>query len=67
MPRALETNSSIANFLQNAALYELGLDYDVRLPGLLQGVTLDEANAVARRFLDPGKATVVIAGPYAEG
>jgi zinc protease len=66
MPRALETNSSIANFLQNAALYELGLDYDLRLPGLLQSVTLDEANAVARRFLDPGKATVVIAGPYEE-
>jgi len=66
MPRALETNSSIANFLQNAELYELGLDYDVRLPGLLQRVTLDEANAVARRFLDPGKATVVIAGPYPE-
>jgi predicted Zn-dependent peptidase len=64
MPRALETNSSIANFLQNAALYGLGLDYDVRLPGLLQGVTLDEANAVARRFLDLEKATVVIAGPY---
>jgi zinc protease len=66
MPRALETNSSIANFLQNAALYGLGLDYDVRLPGLLQAVTLDEANAVARRFLDPEHATVVIAGPYAE-
>ena len=66
MPRSLETNSSIANFLQNAALYGLGLDYDVRLPGLLEAVTLDEANAVARRFLDSEKATVVIAGPYSE-
>jgi zinc protease len=64
MPRSLETNSSIANFLQNAELYGLGLDYDLRLPDLLRGVTLDEANSVARRFLDPDKATVVIAGPY---
>jgi zinc protease len=64
MPRSLETNSSIANFLQNAELYGLGLDYDLRLPDLLRGVTLDDANAVARRFLDPEKATVVIAGPY---
>jgi len=64
MPRSLETNSSIANFLQNAELYGLGLDYDLRLPGLLQGVTLDAANAAARRFLDPARATVVIAGPY---
>jgi zinc protease len=64
MPRSLETNSSIANFLQNAELYGLGLDYDLRLPDLLRRVTLDEANSVARRFLDPEKATVVIAGPY---
>lgn len=64
MPRSLETNSSIANFLQNAGLYGLGLDYDVRLPGLLQSVRLEDANAVARRLLDPAKATVVIAGPY---
>jgi zinc protease len=64
MPRSLETNSSIANFLQTAELYKLGLDYDLRLPGLLQKVTLDDANAVARRFLDPDKATVVVAGPY---
>ena len=66
MPRSLETNSSIANFLQSAALHGLGLDYDVRLPDLLRGVTLEQANAVARRFLDPEKATVVIAGPYEE-
>jgi zinc protease len=66
MPRSLETNASIANFLQSVALHGLGLDYDVRLPGLLRSVTLDEANAVARRFLDPGRATVVIAGPYEE-
>jgi zinc protease len=64
MPRSLETNSSIANFLQNAELFGLGLDYDVRLPGLLRSVTLDQANAVARRLLDPAKATLVIAGPY---
>jgi zinc protease len=64
MPRSLETNAAIANFLQSVALYGLGLDYDVRLPGLLQGVTLEEANAVARRFLNPDRATVVIAGPY---
>jgi zinc protease len=64
MPRALETNASIANFLQSAELFGLGLDYDVRLPGLLESVTLEEANEVARRFLDSDRATVVIAGPY---
>ena len=64
MPRALETNAGIANFLQTAELFGLGLDYDVRLPGLLRQVTLDAANAAARRLVDPARATVVVAGPY---
>jgi zinc protease len=64
IPRALETNAAIANFLQTEEFFALGLDYDARLPDLLTAVTLDEANAAARRALDPDRATVVIAGPY---
>jgi zinc protease len=64
IPRALETNAAIANFLQTEEFFGLGLDYDARLPSLLGAVTLDDANAAARRALDPDRATVVIAGPY---
>jgi zinc protease len=64
IPRALETNGAIANFLQTEELFGLGLDYDARLPDLLTAVTLDDVNAAARRVLDPARATVVIAGPY---
>jgi len=64
IPRALETNAAIANFLQAEEFFGLGLDYETRLPGLLGAVTLDEVNAAARRVLDPDRATVVIAGPY---
>jgi zinc protease len=64
MPRALETNAGIAQFLQTAEFFGLGLDYDLRLSGLLGGVTLDQVHAVARRYLDPARATVVVAGPY---
>jgi zinc protease len=64
IPRALETNAAIANFLQTVEFFGLGLDYDVRLPDLLRAVTLDQANAAARRALDVNRATVVIAGPY---
>jgi zinc protease len=64
MPRALETNAGIAGFLQSAEFFDLGLDYDVRLPDLLRAVTLDDANAAARRAVDPARATVVVAGPY---
>jgi zinc protease len=66
MPRALETNAGIANYLQTAEFFSLGLDFDVRIPDLLRAVTLDQANAAARTFLAVDRATVVIAGPVTE-
>jgi len=64
MPRTLETNAGIAAFLQSAEFFGLGLDYDVRVPALLQAVTRDEVHAAARRAVDPARATIVVAGPY---
>ena len=65
LPRQLETNAAIASFLLNAEFFGLGLDYDVRLPGLIQSVTLDSATDAARRLLDPARATIAVAGPWA--
>ena len=64
LPRQLETNAAIAAFLLNADFFGLGLDYDARLPGMVQAVTLDAANAAARQLLDPSRATIAIAGPW---
>jgi zinc protease len=65
MPRTLETNGGIAAFLHNAEFYGLGLDYDERLPALIEAVSLDDVHAVAREFLQPGRASIVVAGPPA--
>jgi zinc protease len=65
LPRTLETNTSIAEFLQTAEFFGLGLDYDVRLPALLHAVGRDDVQAAAGRALDPNRAGVVVAGPYA--
>ncbi len=64
LPRTLETNAGIAGFLQSVQRFDLGLDYDQRLPGLLEAVTRDQVNAAAARTLSPERATVAIAGPY---
>jgi zinc protease len=64
LPRILETNAGIATFLQTVETFGLGLDYDIRLPGLLNEVTLEQVNEMARRFLVPERGSVVIAGPY---
>jgi zinc protease len=65
IPRQLETNSGIAGFLINAELFGLGVDHDERLPGLIEAVTLNDANQMARQLLDPSRAAIVVAGPWA--
>ena len=64
IPRLLETNGAIATFLQTAEFFGLGLDHDLRLPALLDAVTLEDVNAAARQTLVANRATLVVAGPY---
>jgi zinc protease len=64
LPRRLETNVGIANFLQTVEFFDLGMDYDLRVPDLLARVTRDDVHAAARAILDPARAAVVVAGPY---
>jgi zinc protease len=62
IPRMLETNVEIASFLQTAEFFDLGLDYDRRLPGLIESVTLEQVQAATCRVLDVDRATIVVAG-----
>jgi zinc protease len=64
MPRSLETNAGIARFLQAAHHFDLSLDHDRRLPGLVDAVTVDSVAESARRSLVSEQAALVIAGPY---
>ena len=66
MPRVLETNAGIARFLQTAEQFDLGLDYDTRLPDYVEAVTAGDVAEAARRTLVPEHAAIVIAGPYQE-
>ena len=63
LPRTLETNGGIASFLQNAEIFGLGLDFDRRLPDVLEAVTRPEVQHAAQQLLDPGRAAIVVAGP----
>jgi zinc protease len=64
VPRLLETNESITEFLQVSEQFGLGTDYDRRLPDLLRAVTLADVAEAAREVLDPGRASIGIAGPH---
>jgi zinc protease len=63
IPRMLETNQSIATFLQTAEFFGLGLDYDRQLPSLLRAVTLEDVRAAAASVLRPDRASVAVATP----
>jgi zinc protease len=62
IPRMLETNAGVAQFLITVEQFGLGDDFDRRLPALLAAVTRDDASAAAAA-LDPGRAVIAIAGP----
>ena len=64
LPRHLETNAGIAEYLQSVEFFGLGLDHDIRLPDRLGQVTREDVHGAARRALDPTRATVVVAGPF---
>jgi zinc protease len=59
----LATNAGMAGSLSNIELYGLGLDYWGRYPRLVRGVSVEAANAAARRLLHPASLQTVIVGP----
>lgn len=58
----LETNTAIAQTLADIELFGLGLDYIVRYPQIIRGITRDAVLDAARRF-DVQAYAVAIAGP----
>jgi len=64
IPRQLETNAAIAAFLLTVDAFNLGMDYDQRLPGLIGAITKEAADAAAKKLLDPSRATIAVAGPW---
>ncbi|MEZ4866934.1 MAG: pitrilysin family protein [Caldilineaceae bacterium] len=63
LPLTLETNAGVASTLLTIEWYGLGLDYLVRYPDLIYGVTAADVQRVAAQYLRPEQCTVVVAGP----
>lgn len=63
LPLSLESNSGVAMALINLERYQLGLDYYQRYPQLVKAVTREKVLETARRYLDPDKLGIAVAGP----
>ncbi len=65
LPLQLESNEGVAGALINVERYRLGLDYYRRYPDSVAHVTRAQVQQAARRFLDPERLAVAVAGPEA--
>jgi zinc protease len=63
LPLSLESNAGVTSALLALERYDLGLDYYQRYPGLVQSVTREDILAAARRYLDPDRLAIALAGP----
>ncbi len=63
LPLALETNEGVSRSLVNIERYSLGLDYLQTYAALIEGVTSDQVQAAAQRWLDPDRYALALAGP----
>ena len=62
LPLSLESNSGVANALLNIERYDLGLDYYRRYPDLVRAVAPEDVLTAARKYLDPDRLAIAIAG-----
>ncbi len=63
VPLTLETNAGVASTLLNMEWQQLGLDYLERYPALINGITAEDVQRVAAKYIQPDLCTVVVAGP----
>jgi len=63
MPLLLESNSGVAISLLNIEHFNLGLDYFLHYPELVQAVTAEEILQASRKYLDPDRLAIAVAGP----
>ena len=61
----LASNSGIAQALDAAVYYGLGLDYLDRFPALVASITKEQADAEFRKRVHPDRFTIVSAGSFA--
>ena len=59
-PLRVDTTSKIANTLTQIEYFELGLDYFDQYPNLIRGITREDVQRVARKYLDPDRSVLVV-------
>jgi len=59
-PLRMDTSAKIAGMLASIEIYNLGLDYPQQFPGLINAVTREDIQRVAKKYLTPDKMVIVV-------
>ncbi|MCB2209410.1 insulinase family protein [bacterium] len=62
MPLLLESNGGVAVSLLNIERFDLGLDYFLKYPQKIESVTAEDILESSRKYLDPDKLVIAVAG-----
>lgn len=63
LPLSLESNGGVAGALLNIQRHNLDMDYYLQYADLVSEVTRDSVLKAARKFIDPDKLAIAVAGP----
>jgi zinc protease len=59
-PLKMDTSSKIAGMLTAIEIYNLGLDYPSKYPNLINAVTRDDIQRVAKKYLHPDRMAIIV-------
>jgi zinc protease len=65
-PLKFDRLSSIASFMLQVELYQLGLDYADKYPKIISAITKDDVRKVAREYLHPDAFILVAVANQSE-
>jgi zinc protease len=61
-PLRFDSNGEMVSFFSQVEFYGLGLDYPQRYESLINSITKDDIQRVAKKFLHPEEAILVVVG-----
>jgi len=59
-PLKMDTSAKVAGMLTSIELFNLGFDYPQKYPGLINAVTREEIQRVAKKYLHPDALVIVV-------
>ncbi len=59
-PLRMDTSAKIAGILTSIEIYNLGLDYPLKYPRLIDSVTREDVQRVAKKYLHPDNIAIIV-------